>query len=90
MNSRSTYKPMQEVRNAVDQEERKLTLEVGTAVQQKTAVIALQKQEVQEELARLQSSIEFVEQSMKIQSDHWIVASNEKILDHYERIYVSH
>ena len=55
----------QEVRNAVDQAERKLIQDVKTAVHQKRGVIALQKQEAQEELARLQSSVEFVEQSMK-------------------------
>ena len=76
------HQQAQEVRNAVDQEERKLTVEVRTAVQQKRAVIARQKHEAQQELARLQSSIEFVELSMKIQSDQQIVvAYKEKILD---------
>ena len=71
----------QEVRTAVDQAERKLIQDVRTAVHQKRGVIALQKQEAQEELARLQSSIEFVEQSMKVQSDEQIVASMTKTLD---------
>ena len=71
----------QEVRNAVDQAERKMIQEVRTAVQQKRTILSLQKQEAQEELARLQSSIEFVEQSMKVQSDQEIVASKTKMLD---------
>ena len=72
----------QEVRTAVDQEERKLTQEVRTTVQQKRAVISLQREEAQKELARLQSSIEFNEWSMNVQSDQQIVVSMTKMLDH--------
>ena len=77
----------EEVRNAVDQEERKLIQELRTAVQHKRTIISLQKQEAQEELARLQSSIEFVEKSMKVQSDQQILASKTNMLDQYEGIH---
>ena len=78
---RQIHSQAQEVRIAVNQEERKMTQEVRTAVQQKRAVIALQREEAQEELARLQSSIEFKEQCMRLQSDQQLVASKTKILD---------
>ena len=48
------------------------------SLQKKRAVIAHQKQEAQEELARLQSSVEFAEMSMNIQSDEQIIASKAK------------
>ena len=71
----------QEVIEAVDQAKRNLTQEVRTATQKKRAVIAFQKQEAQAELARLQSSLEFVKQSMKMQSDQQIVTSKTKMLE---------
>ena len=55
--------------------------QVRIAVQQKRVVIALQNQEAQEELARLQSSIEFMEQSVKVQSNQRIVVSKTNKLD---------
>ena len=66
------------VRTTVDQAERNLIQEVRAAVRQKRTVVTLQKQKAQEELARLQSSIEFVEQSIKVQSKQQIVASKKK------------
>ena len=71
----------QEIKTAVDQTERKLTMEMRTAVQQKRTVILIQKQGAREELTQLQSSIEFVEQSTKVQSDQQTVTSKSKILE---------
>ena len=86
-NEDQIHSQAQEVKTAVDQAKRKLIRHVRTAVQQMRAVISLQKQEAQEELAWLQSSIEFMEQSMKVQFDQQIVASKAKMLVHSSNIF---
>ena len=69
-----------EVRAAVDRKEAELVEEVRTAVLLKRGMVMLQRNEAQREMARLQSSVDFVKQKLEVCSDEQIVVSKQEIL----------
>ena len=75
-----------EMRAAVDRKEAELVKEVRTAIVLKSGMILLQKKKAQSDVARLESSVEFVKQKLEVCSDEQIVSSKREIVKRVEDI----